>query len=53
MNRMLRHRIEDTDFYLGVSLICYALDAPMCGWVALFIFLLILIISIFEWTKDE
>ena len=29
-----RHRIEDMDFYLGIALICFALNAPRCGIIA-------------------
>lgn len=47
----LRHKIEDSDWYLGVSLICYALNAPTCGLVALSVAGLIIVMSILEDSK--
>ena len=32
---MSNHRIEDFDFYLGLAILCFALNAPVCGSVAL------------------
>ena len=41
-----KHKIEDSDWYLGISLICYALNAPTCGFVALSVAGLIIVVSI-------
>ena len=41
MSKSDPHRIEDSDLYLFLGILCYALDSPICGGIALSIALFI------------
>lgn len=41
MSKSDPHRIEDSDLYLFLGILCYALDSPICGGIALSIELFI------------